>query len=749
MRRLAVFAGSFSLGVFLAQYLLPHHWLLPAAVVCLSGGWLCFALPWPARRRGVVICAALALGLGWNWLYVRQVQRPMEALAGARRAETFVLCDYAEATDYGARATVKLDSFSHGKAVLYGDTALLALTPGQSVFVSARFESASRIRDTDITSFTSKGVFLLAYGDGDARYGPGTASSPRWWPARVGHAMKERIGTLYDGETTGFMTAILTGDKTALTERAEISLSEAGLFHIMAVSGMHCGFLLTLVAFLAGHRRRLTAVIALPLLLCYAALTGGSPSVLRACVMLAFPVLAPLFRRETDPPTALAAALFLILLANPFAAASVSLQMSFAAVAGLLWLTPGLLKMLTGERRRGRIFRVAAVSFSATMGALVFTVPLSGWYFGTLVLVSPLSNLLCLWAAGGAFMAGLLSLLGGAVWAPLGAVLAWIPRALVLYILCAARLLARLPYHALYFKNPYLKYWLGYTYLLFALAWLWRSGGRRRYALAAGLAAVSLAVTVKLGEWRYSAGLDAFILDVGQGQCVLLASRGRFALVDCGSGNSWISAGGLAADRLQSLGCREVDYLILTHYDFDHVSGVTALLTRLDVDTLLAPDGVDSAGLRESVLSAAGERGVAVEFAVSPCTLPLGDALVSVCPPVGVGGDNECGLAVLASVGEEDLLITGDMDMATEQKLLAAWALPDIEYLVAGHHGSKYSTSAALLEALQPETVCISVGQNRYGHPAREALERLARQGCAVWRTDLHGDIHLSLNREK
>ena len=167
------------------------------------------------------------------------------------------------------------------------------------------------------------------------------------------------------------------------------------------------------------------------------------------------------------------------------------------------------------------------------------------------------------------------------------------------------------------------------------------------------------------------------------------------------------------------------------------------------MDTLLVPDCRDSAGLRESLFSAAAEHGVSLAFVEEVRTLPLGGAALSLCPPVGEGGDNERGLAVLASVGEDDLLITGDMDMATERKLLAAWELPDIEILVAGHHGSKYSTSEELLETLRPETVCISVGGNRYGHPAEETLERLARQGCTVWRTDLHGNIHLSLNGEK
>lgn len=747
MRKLALFAGAFALGIFLAQYLLRPEWQLFAALAALGLGWASFLLPWELRRRSVVVCAALALALGWNWLYIRQVQKPLEALAGTEGAAVMTLLDYADSTDYGARVQVKLAGFPHGKVMLYGDVSLLEVEPGQTVSGAVRFQSAARIRDTDVTSFTSKGVFLLAYGRGEMDRGPGSAASPRWWPARLKRAMGERIRALYPADTAGFLAAILTGDKSGLSEGDGIALSEAGLYHIMAVSGMHCGFLLTLVTLLAGRRRRLTAAAALPLLAFYALLTGGSPSVVRACIMLAFLLAAPLCRRDGDAPTALASALLFILLANPFAAASVSLQLSFAAMAGLLWLTPRLMRTLTGERPRGRVFRLVSASLSATMGALVFTTPLVAWYFGILVLVSPLSNLLCLWAAGIVFALGLLSAAAGFVWTPLAGALALAPGVLARYILAVSRLLADVPYHALYYTNPYLKYWLAYAYALFALAYVLRPKSRRKYAAAALLAALTLAVTVQLGRRRCRADLDVFFLDVGQGQCVLLASEGRFALVDCGSGNGWISAGDIAADHLASLGCRRLDYLVLTHYDGDHVSGVSALAERMEVGTLLAPEGAEDRALQARVRSAAEAAGAAAVSPEGVWTVSLGGAALTVYPPVGTGGDNQAGLAVLASAGELDVLVTGDMDSAAERALLAAYDLPEAEILAAGHHGSKNAASEALLEALGPETVCISVGSNSYGHPAEETLARLARQGCAVFRTDLHGDIHLALNR--
>ena len=747
MRKLAIFTGAFSLGIFLAQYLLPFAWLLPGAGVAFLLAWGRLFLPERWGRRLLLGGVGLSLALGWNWLYVRQVQPAVEALSDQECALSLTVCDYAEATDFGARVTARAEGLP-GKIMYYGGAELLDLTPGQTVEAVARVQNAARIRDDDITNFTSKGIYLLAYQRGEASVGEGNPDSLRWWPIRLGHAMSLQVNQLYSGDVAAFLSAILTGDTSGLSDAAYWDLSEAGLLHILAVSGMHCSFLLTLMELLIGrHRRRLLAGSTVCLLIFYAFLTGCSPSVVRACLMLGMVLAAPLCRRESDGPTSLLTALFLILLENPYAAASISLQLSFGAVAGLLWVTPKLHRLLAGDGRHGRIFRFVEAGFSTTLGALVFTVPLSALYFGTLTLIAPVSNLLGLAASTAVFMVGLPAVLLSFLCQPLGWFIGLVPAALIRYILEAARLLGEIPHHTLYFDNPYLKYWLGFVYLLFLAAYLLGPKARRKYILAAGCGAVTLAATVQLGSLRNRADLDVYALDVGQGQSILLTSGGRAALTDCGSGNSWYHAGQVAVYRLRSLGYSALDYLILTHYDSDHVNGAVTVLERMDVGILLAPEAGEDTELRRSLLDTAASRGTEVRTLTEETLLPLGQAQLRVYPPAGEErDDNNSGLAVLAALEETDLLITGDMDTGAERTFLAAYrGLPDLEYLVAGHHGSRTSTSEELLDALTPETVLISVGSNSYGHPTEETLRRLAERDCAVYRTDLHGTIHLSI----
>lgn len=746
MRKLAVFTGSFSLGIFLAQYLIPFEELLYIALSLFLASAVFLFAPYECRRRGILICTALAISFGYHWLYCRQVERPMEEAAGTEQQVVMTLCDYATVTEYGARATVRIVGLP-AKVAYYGDETLLDLQPGQTVKDDVYFQSASKIRDHEITTFTSKGIFLLGYSRGNPEAGDGNSTAVRWWPIRLGQMFREQIFSLFEEDTAAFLNGVLTGDRSALSKQADNDLAEAGLSHIMAVSGMHCGFLLGILMLIFGAYDYASLItFGIPILAFYAVMTGGSPSVVRSCIMIAFSLVGPYFKRSNDWPTSLCTALFLILLQNPFAAASISLQLSFAAIAGVMWLAPKVYSGFLKGKRRKRLTLIVTASFASTLGALVFSAPVSAHYFGTLPLVSPVSNLLCLWAVSAAFVLGLAVVLLSFIMPALAGILALLPTVIVQYILTAAHYLAKIPYHAVYFTNPYLKYWLIFTYALFAVAYF-RKLRKNAYWIPVAAAIGSLVLVIHLGAIRYGGALETIVLDAGQGQCVVLGSEDGAVLVDCGSANSWYDAGNDAADLLLTMGYREIEAVIITHYDADHVNGISDLLTRMPVKELYLPADDDEDGWKDLLMDEAARYQVSALECSAPAQIRIGGSVVQILPSTpAVKDDNESGLAVLATEKDWDMLITGDMNRASEKRLLSMYELPDIEVLVAGHHGAVGSTSPELLDTLGPETICISVGDNSYGHPGEDMLRRLAERSCMVYRTDYHGNIRLSVN---
>lgn len=755
MRVLATIGFSFSAGVFLAALLPWNGWQLYAAggVLLLALAWLFAARKQKYFRRGLLILLPLAVSLAYFAGYDYLVRQPIENRCGAASDFTATVCDWPQATERGARVTVELEGYHRARAVLYGEAELLAARPGDTVTGTAQWQSAAHFDSDDVTHFNARGVYTLLYGREDVRLSAGDGDALRWLPQRAGKAFREKVAAIWDDpRVSGFLTAELTGDKSAMDDGDYLAMQETGLAHLFAVSGLHCAFLVTLLALLISRRQRLLCAVTIPLLLFYMVMVGMSPSVVRACIMQIFLLIAPLFRRGSDPLTSLAAALLVILLCNPFAAASVSLQLSFSATLGMVLLSPRLYKLLTGwYKGKCRPLRTAlcfvAANLSATLSAVVFTAPLTAWYFRIFVLVAPLSSLLAVPAAGWSFMAAFVAVLLGFVWLPLASLLGWISWALVRYILWIANGMMSWRYHAVYFTNPYLIYWLLFLYAAF-IGCAVTPDGKRKYLLASALSVLTLTAAIWVNRQDYQYGvLTALTLDVGQGESVILTSGGETALVDCGSSNSYKDPGGLAADTLHSMGVRELSAVVVTHYHADHTNGLYEVLRRIPVQTVYLPDIEDEYGVRERLVSLAEEKGAQVTYVTKETADTLGDTVLTIYPPVQSGGDlNELGLTALASTGDFDLLITGDMSGSTEKKLVETYALPDIEVLVVSHHGSRYSSNIRFLKAVMPEAAVISVGDNNYGHPSEETLQRLLAVGADIWRTDQQGTIRITVN---
>lgn len=755
MRVLATIGFSFSAGVFLAALLPWNGWQLYAAgaVTLLALAWLFAARGRKYFRRGLLLLLSLAVSLAYFVGYDHLVRQPIEDRCGAASDFAATVCDWPQATERGAKITVELEGYHRARAVLYGEAELLAARPGDTVTGTAQWQSAVHFNSDDVTHFNARGVYALLYGREDVRLSAGDGDALRWLPQQAGKAFREKVAAIWDDpRVSGFLTAELTGDKSAMDDGDYLAMQETGLAHLFAVSGLHCAFLVTLLALLISRRQRLLCAVTIPLLLFYMVMVGMSPSVVRACIMQIFLLIAPLFRRGSDPLTSLAAALLVILLCNPFAAASVSLQLSFSATLGMVLLSPRLYKLLTGwYKGKCRPLRTAlcfvAANLSATLSAVVFTAPLTAWYFRIFVLVAPLSSLLAVPAAGWSFMAAFVTVLLGFVWLPLASLLGWISWALVRYILWIANGMMSWRYHAVYFTNPYLIYWLLFLYAAF-IGCAATPDGKRKYLLASALSVLTLTAAIWVNRQDYQYGvLTALTLDVGQGESVILTSGGETALVDCGSSNSYKDPGGLAADMLHSMGVRELSAVVVTHYHADHTNGLYEVLRRIPVQTVYLPDIEDEYGVRERLVSLAEEKGAQVTYVTKETADTLGDTVLTIYPPVQSGGDlNELGLTALASAGDFDLLITGDMSGSTEKKLVETYALPDIEVLVVSHHGSRYSSNIRFLKAVMPEAAVISVGDNNYGHPSEETLQRLLAVGADIWRTDQQGTIRITVN---
>ena len=749
MRKLAWFAGGFAAGALLCAYLLPAAYAWAPGAAAAAAGFVLLLLRVSRARRAAIACLGLGVGLLWCWGYRIAFLRGADELDGATKTTTLFVAADPEPTAYGGKVEVLArESGRTYRALLYLDDAGADLLPGDAVTAEVRFRRCgdSEIGEEQVYDAANGVLFRLSPRSAITVTRPDRLP-PRWWPALFSHRLKAAIRAAFPSSTAPFVTALLTGDRSGQSYREGNEMSLIGIRHCIAVSGMHLAILIGAVMLFFRPRRKLCALIGLPLCWFFALAVGMTPSVVRAAVMMSFLLLAPLLKRENDTPTSLLAALFLILLPNPRAIASASLQLSFLAVAGLLLFSGRVYRFLTGWTGRARrpelcraeaVFRALTAPFAASLAVLPLTLPLSAYYFGMVSVISPVSAALLMPAVTACFAAALAASLLATVSLSAGAVLAvpvsWLAR----LILGATSLLARVPFAAVYTSNGYMVIFLLCAY---AVVWLLILGrGKRPAAAAICCLPAVFAVCLFLASREYrSAPLSVTALNVGQGQSVYFESHGVNALYDCGGNEG--NAGETAARFLSSIGRRGLDFLLVSHYDGDHTDGVAQLLSRVRVKELLLPDTADDSGMRGALIAAAKQAGTEVRLIGADTELPFGAGTVTLYAAEPGETGNDASLAARCSADGFDALLTGDLSTAGGKYLLKHHDLSGTEVLVAGHHGARTSTGEALLAEAAPGIVLISVGENSYGHPNPGTIARIQARGAEILRTDRCGNI--------
>lgn len=755
MRKLATASMSFSAAVFLSQYLIPT----PVGTYCgiILAGLSIFSLVFTnnTRLRIFLICLGLAAGFLWTALYSSVFYSPAKVLDGKTETVSAVVYKEPEITEYGSKilVRVKTDSTPRIKTQLYIYGNVPDVKPGYTIEFTARFRMAETIYGEKTESFFSKGIFLLGYIKGDLIVTD--ASQPIIFsPVRIAQSLGHMIEQIFPKHTISFMQALILGDTSGVYRDSSLSaaLGATGTSHIVSVSGMNIAFLMGFMSLLIKKKRVLSAV-GIPIIVFFMAVVGFMPPVTRAGIMQIFLLTAPIFKRENDTITSLSAALLIILLFNPYSAANAGLQLSFSATLGILLFTPKIYAPLDERLQKWNFYkyrllqaslRLILANFATTIGALILSIPLIALHFGTVSLIAPLANLFILWAVTLAFCGGIVAVIIGYIYAPIGSVIAYIVAIPVEYCIKTISFFSHVPFASVYTSNPGIVIWLVYIYLL-VIAFLALRLSVRQFIYPMCLSAITLCLVLFCTSifsdfHRFS----VTVLDVGQGQSIVVTSGKYTAVVDCGS-SSGKDAGEILTKHLQSNGRTAIDLLILTHYHSDHANGVIDLMEREQISAIALPSyTLDDGALSEEIHSLAQNKGIKIVEVSENLIASLGGVTIMLFAPIGNDNENERGLSILCSENEFDLLITGDMNSEIEHRLVTTAHLPDIELLIVGHHGSKHSTSDELLDTVKPEIAIISVGYNIYGHPAYESLQRLAQAGIMTYRTDETGNIKIN-----
>ncbi|ROR28214.1 beta-lactamase superfamily II metal-dependent hydrolase [Mobilisporobacter senegalensis] len=244
-----------------------------------------------------------------------------------------------------------------------------------------------------------------------------------------------------------------------------------------------------------------------------------------------------------------------------------------------------------------------------------------------------------------------------------------------------------------------------------------------------------------------SSSLSVHFLDVGQGNALLAESDGHYMLID-GGDREYSS---YVVSYLKKQGVKELDYVIISHYDADHLNGIVGVLNVLDVKTILSPDYVADTNVYKSYLDTMDKKDYQAKHPAIGNTYHLGNASFTIVAPVNYDylEANNNSIGIKLEYGSNSFLILGDAESESETDILSVKEDISADVYLTSHHGSDSSSSAALLKAVNPTYAVISVGNNSYGHPAKEVLDRLKTRDIKLFRTDIQGTIIASSDGKK
>lgn len=568
--------------------------------------------------------------------------------------------------------------------------------------------------------------------------------------------------------------ALLLGERSGLAPADEARLAEAGLSHLLAVSGFNVAVLAAVLHLLTravGASRRLAAMVILPMLIFYLLLNRDESSVVRAVIMAVTVFGGALVWRKGNPSNSLGLAAVIILATGPVQIDDAGFQLTFTATLALILLAPGLVarglqapspSVPTGRAfrptsPRSRAARWVSAALIVSLVAAAGTLPLTIVHFNRATPGAIASNILAGPLMAAAFVGAAVIVVATPLSDRLTHATAWITAFLVEMTFRIADGVHSIP-------------WMSYrrvtpgpaSVILYYVALLWLIAARgalqparwkcRLAALALGVCALFLLLPLDTRE--PPEGLRLTAIDVGQGDAILVeTSGGTRMLVDAGGATRAEFDVGerVVAPALWNLGISRLDYLAVTHPDVDHAGGSAAIVTAFAPHEIWLPAGASSWTPRRAISrlrQAARENLIPIQELAAGEIRCLRGACVKILHPPGPGepgtAENEQSLVMLISSHGRSALLVADAGAATERRLESVVTQSD--YLKVGHHGSRTSSTPAFLQRVRPRIAIISCGaRNRFGHPDTGVLARLERLHARVCRTDQHGAIEVEL----
>ena len=542
---------------------------------------------------------------------------------------------------------------------------------------------------------------------------------------------------------------------------------------MLAVSGSHITYIISAFSILMEKKnKRITKILTIIFLIFFMALTGFTASVVRASIMGILIITSGLVHRKSDTINNLGISSLIILICNPYTIIDAGFWLSFAGTMGIILLE----EPINSYFQKFKICKIKSISwiinsFTITFAANIIIIPIMAYMFSTFSMTFWISNILAAPVMEFVTIYGFLIYFISIFLLPLAKFLGIILNFSLNSLIKIAEITSLIPGSSIYIKTPYLLECIIY-YLILFLIFNWKrikeklennkilEKIKKNSYKYISIILISIILTNTISNKIFQE-IKIYFVDVGQGDSTLIQTiEGKNILIDGGGSEfgSFDVGESILLPYLLDRRITTIDYLMISHFDSDHIGGVFAILENLGVkNIIISKQGETSENLKKfyEITNNKGIRTIIVKKG-DIVEIDKYSHFEILFPEDNLIEDNILNNnSIVARFNSLDfsILFTGDIEEIAEKRLCELYSGTDkLEAFVlkVAHHGSKTSSTEEFLELVKPKIALIGVGKNNnFGHPNIDVIERLENMGSKIYRTDNCGEIIIRINRKK
>ena len=599
---------------------------------------------------------------------------------------------------------------------------------------------------------------------------------------KCSNKIKENANKLFDKNEANLLSGILIGDKEGIEKEVQENFRDSNLSHMLAVSGAHVSYVILGITYALKKvkvNKLWSNMITIVTLCCFIFLTGASPSVIRACIMAIYIIIGHMMHRKTKLISSVSLSLLIILILNPYKLFDIGLQLSYGGTIGIILFSGVLAKkaklnnLLEGfvNKLKYRVKQLIVVCVSANL--IIF--PIIAAHYSTMSLTFVISNICAGPILGVIIILGFITIFVSFISIDIAKPFALILNIFIQILMYITKICSSLPFSKIYIKTPSLSQIIIYYMILIFIYYICKIRKKKRRLIHRKLLrtvqnkkvqklfiiVIILIFTSMQILKCLPSDLTIYFIDVGQGDSTLIVTPNHKTILIDGGGTEFESDFDIGKQTLLpeilGQGITKIDYLLISHFDSDHVGGLLTVLESLKVKNAIISRQIKESENYKKFLKIVKDKKINVMIVKKDDEICIEKNLkIDVLWPqreqITDNVLNNNSIVAKVIYNNFSILFTGDIEKVAEENIIREYK--DTNSLTSNiikiaHHGSKTSSTEGFLNLVNPKIALIGVGRdNKFGHPNEETIQRLKNMKVKIYRTDEMGEITIKINKK-